>query len=108
LNEDILAAYKVYSKLITVSSERIALSHSLAGGPLLEMANQFEPAPSKLVMHAPLSSLREVSIDMKTFPRSLSFLFPDVWNNMENASKTKIPLYLIHSRDDKTLPFIYS
>jgi esterase/lipase len=108
LNQDILAAYKKYIQLTSESFERIALSHSLGSGPLLEMANKLIPAPSKLLVHAPFSSIREGAIASGDLPSSLSFLFPDVWNNMENASKTSLPLFLVHSRADNKLPFTNS
>lgn len=31
--------------------------------------------------------------------------YPDVWNGYKNVSKTKTPLYIIHSKSDNIIPF---
>jgi alpha-beta hydrolase superfamily lysophospholipase len=100
LNEDVVEAYAKYVMLTPKSPQRIILTHSLGAGPLLQVANKLKPSPSKLILNAPFSSVKDLAIDLGQLPKSLKWLAPDIWNNMKNAKKSNLPIYLIHSKAD--------
>ncbi len=104
LNEDAIEAYKKFATLTFNAKERIALSHSLGGSVLLETANKFKPLPNKVVTHAAFTTLREICVEKKVFADSVKTNYPDVWNGYKNVKKLKLPLYIIHSIADKTIP----
>lgn len=104
LNKDVLAAYEEYIKLTPNAKERIAVSNSLGGAPLLEMVNKFEPAPSKLVIYGAFSSVRDILVDMDMFSSGTVWIFPDVWNSKKKLRKVDIPTFLVHSKIDSTIP----
>lgn len=108
INEDLKVAYQEFINITPLVEERIALSHSLGGAPLLQMANELKPAPSKLLVHGAFSSTRDLLIDMGMASRSFIWLWPDIWNSKENVENIDIPLYFVHSKNDQTISYTHS
>lgn len=104
LNQDAVEAYKRFANLTNNAKERIAFAHSLGCSILLETANKYSPRPSKIVTHGGFSTLIEVGMANKMITDSSKKYFPDVWNGYKNVKKLKVPLYIIHSASDKTIP----
>jgi hypothetical protein len=104
LNQDAVEAYKTFSTLTKGAKERIAFAHSLGCSMLLEEANKFSPLPDKIVTHAGFSTFREIGVEKKILNDSSKVYYPDVWNGYKNVRKLKMPLYIIHSAADKTIP----
>ena len=82
LNQDAVEAYKRFANL----------------------TNKYSPRPSKIVTHGGFSTLIEVGMANKMITDSSKKYFPDVWNGYKNIKKLKVPLYIIHSASDKTIP----
>ncbi len=108
LNKDVLAAYNKFVELTPDTENRIAVSHSLGGGPLNKMAKKLDPPPSQIFVHAAFSSIRDVLVDMGMFSKGTVWLFPDIWNSKKSIRKLDIPIYLLHSKADSTISFINS
>jgi len=106
LNKDVHAAYQKFIELTPNTKERIAVSNSLGGAPLIKMINKFEPAPSKLIIYATFSSVRDILVDMDMFSSGTVWIFPDVWNSKKSLKKIDIPTYLFHSKIDSTIPVV--
>ncbi len=104
LNQDAIEAYKRFANLTNNAKERIAFAHSLGCSILLETANKYSPKPVKIVNHAGFSTLIEIRMARKMITDSSKKYFPDVWNGYKNIKKIKVPLYIIHSAADKTIP----
>jgi len=104
LNKDVYAAYQRFIELTPTTKERIAVSNSLGGGPLIKMVNKFEPAPSKLVIYGAFSSVRDILVDRDIFSPGTVWIFPDVWNSKKSLKKIDIPTFLFHSKIDSTIP----
>jgi len=103
LNKDVYAAYQKFIELTPNINERIAVSNSLGGGPLIKMINKFEPVPSKLIIYATFSSVRDILVDMDMFSSGTVWIFPDVWNSKKSLKKIDISTYLFHSKIDSTV-----
>ncbi|MBN3521076.1 alpha/beta hydrolase [Algoriphagus lutimaris] len=108
LFEDALAAYQQFILLTPNANKRFALSHSLGGTPLLGIANQLDPAPEKLIVHAAFSSIVELLIDLKIATSNSDFLWPNLWNNTEFVEDIELPILFVHSKKDHSVPFKHS
>jgi pimeloyl-ACP methyl ester carboxylesterase len=104
VNEDAVEAYKRFATLTVNAKQRIAFAHSLGCSMLLENVNKFIPMPDKVVTHAGFSTLREIGVEKKLLTDSSKIFYPDAWNGYRNIKKIKQPLYIIHSKKDKTIP----
>lgn len=104
LNEDVLYAYKQFSLLTAESAQRIIFSHSLGGAMLLDMAHAFKPMPDKIVLHGAFSSGREIIVEKKIVQAGEEKSYPDFWNGLKRVKRLKLPVYVVHSPNDKTIP----
>ena len=103
LNADAVAAYEAFLKLFPPPARHCLLSHSMGGGPLLYAATHAAVRPDSVVMASPFSSLRAMAV-LGGLPKPLSFLLPDVWDNVQMAGSLKAPLLWFHSQTDQTIP----
>ncbi len=106
LNADALAAYGAFLKLFPPTERRCLLSHSMGGGPLLYAATHASVGPDCVVMGSPFSSLRAMAV-LGGLPKLLSFILPDVWDNVQMTSRLKAPLLWFHSQTDRTIPISF-
>jgi len=104
MNEDSVAAVDAFLKAFPAAGRHCLLSHSLGGGPLLYAATHSNAKLDCVVVASPSSSLRDVAIRGGA-PEQVILKLPDVWNNVEAARSLSIPLFWVHSRADKTIPF---
>lgn len=105
LNKDVLAAFNKFVELTPDAEKRIAVSHSLGGGPLNNMAKKLDPPPSQIFVNAAFSSVRDVLVEKEVFSKGTVWLFPDIWNSKKTINKIDIPYYLLHSKSDSTISF---
>jgi alpha-beta hydrolase superfamily lysophospholipase len=106
LDADALAAYGAFLKLFPPTERHCLLSHSMGGGPLLYAATHASVRPDCVVMGSPFSSLRAMAV-LGGLPKPLSFILPDVWDNVEMAGDLKAPLLWVHSQTDQTIPISF-
>lgn len=103
LDADAVAADRFFLKAFPATERRCLLSHSMGGGPMLYAATNSGVAPDCVVIASPFASLRAMAV-LSGFPRWLSFLMPDKWDNVVMAARLRAPMLWIHSEADKTIP----
>jgi predicted alpha/beta hydrolase family esterase len=108
LDQDALAAYKKFASLTTESAERIAFAHSLGCAILLNVANDLQPLPDKILIHGAFSTGRAILVEKGMFTEYTKWLVPDVWNGLKQVAELEIPVYILHSPNDKTIPIAMS
>jgi alpha-beta hydrolase superfamily lysophospholipase len=108
LDEDASAAYKKFAALTTESAQRIAFAHSLGCGILLNVANELQPLPDKIVIHGAFSTGRDILVEKGMFTEYTKWLVPDIWNGLKQVGELKMPVYVLHSPNDKTIPIAMS
>jgi len=108
LYEDALAAYNQFISVTPNSEKRIALSHSMGSAPLHGITNKMEPAPSKLIIHAPFSSIQQVLVEKEITSTTFQWLWPNIWNNIDYARDIRIPILYVHSKNDQTISYSHS
>jgi len=108
LSEDVLAAYEQFVSLTRNSKRRIALTHSLGGGVLLDVAAELRPLPDKLIIHGPAASIRSVLLDGGLASESLVWLWPDVYNSAARVKELKMPILYVHSKNNQTSSYRHS
>jgi alpha-beta hydrolase superfamily lysophospholipase len=104
LREDAQAAFQVFLSKIDPSFETFALGYSLGTGVLLEAVRNFPYPLDGLILVSAFSSFRDVSVQVKALPPWLTFVIPDVYNNVQAVQQVKTPLLMIHSQDDQLFP----
>jgi alpha-beta hydrolase superfamily lysophospholipase len=103
LNQDAVAAYSWFASRFANDTRRCVLGHSMGNGPMLESLPSFHPMPACVVVANAFSSLRDLGVHRGT-PRILTYMMPDVWNNVENISHDHAPLLLVGSDADSVNP----
>ncbi|HKH99917.1 MAG TPA: alpha/beta fold hydrolase [Candidatus Sulfotelmatobacter sp.] len=102
VNEDGIPAYAAFAAQFP--GERLCvLGHSLGNGPMLEALPRLSPTPSCVVVANAFSSLRDMGRKRGT---SIFLLYgiPDVWDNVENVRRVKVPLLVAYSDADAVVP----
>lgn len=104
LREDAQAVYPVFLSKINSYSQIYALGYSLGSGVLLEAIPNFLSPLDGYILVGAFSSFRDVAVKVKVLPPWLTFLIPDIYNNVQAVGKVKIPLLMVHSQDDQLFP----
>ena len=88
------------------NSRRCVMSFSMGAGPMLEAINRFSPAPDCVIVTSAFSSLRDWTVSFAHAPRWSTYLFADLWNNVENVKNVRSPILVMHSRADHVNAFL--
>jgi alpha-beta hydrolase superfamily lysophospholipase len=104
LQEDADSAYAEFSRRIDSRARPFVLGYSLGTGVMLEAVDRWTPAPAGAVFAASYSSAREGAVAFGLVPRWLTFLLPDLWNNVRDVRKLKQPLLVLQSDADQLFP----
>jgi uncharacterized protein len=103
LNEDCVAAYSFFASRFPRGTRLCILGHSMGNGPMLAAAAQYDPAPARIVVANPFTSLRDEGAQRGTW-RIVLWLIPDVWNNVKNVAHVPSPVAVVHSDTDTVIP----
>ena len=57
-----------------------------------------------VILIAAYTSARDAAVQTGTLPRWLTFIVPDMYNNVRMIQRVHNPLLIIHSRDDQVFP----
>ena len=102
LDEDAIPAYATF--VSQFPGERLCvLGHSMGNAPLLESLPRFLPPPSCVVVANAFSSLRDAGRRLGT-SGLLLYAIPDVWDDIENAKRVRVPLLVVYSDADTVNP----
>jgi len=104
LNEDARAAYRVFVSQFPKARSRALIGFSMGNAPLLDALPELNPPPSRVVLAAAFSSVRDLAHYSFGVPAVLCALLPDVWNDVEAARKIRVPALVLHSQDDRSDP----
>src|SRR5256885_215417 len=103
LNEDAVAAYSFFVSHFPHATQLCILGHSMGNGPMLAAIAHYNPAPTRVVIANPFTSLRDEGAQRGTW-RIVLWLIPDVWNNVENVAHVRSPVAVVHSDTDTVIP----
>ena len=104
VQEDADSAYAEFTRRIDARARPFVLGYSLGTGVMLEAIDRWSPAPAGAVFAASYSSAREGAVAFGLVPRWLTFLLPDLWNNVRDVRKLKQPLLVVQSDADQLFP----
>jgi len=105
LREDALAAYLQFREAASDASRHYVMGYSLGSGVLLDVVASLQPQPDGVVVGAGFSSARAAAVATGLVSRWIAWALPDPWNNIARVRKVKLPVMLVHSRLDATIPF---
>jgi alpha-beta hydrolase superfamily lysophospholipase len=103
VNADCVAAYSFFASRFPHGTRVCILGHSMGNGPMLAAAAQMDPAPGRVVVANPFTSLRDEGAQRGTW-RIVLWLIPDVWNNVKNVAHVRSPIAVVHSDTDTVIP----
>ena len=86
-------------------SEIIVWGYSIGSYPAIRLCSEFKC--KHLILHAPFKSIPDV-VEKHQFIHKLSLIFSEKYDNSELIKEIKCPVDILHSRDDKTVPFVNS
>ncbi|AVA34794.1 MULTISPECIES: alpha/beta hydrolase [Cupriavidus] len=105
LHQDALAAYAQFRAVTPEASRHYVMAHSLGSGVLLDVVGDLAPAPDGMVIGAGFRSARAAAVVTGRVPRWLAWMLPDPWNNIRQIRNLTLPILLLHSKRDETIPF---
>jgi hypothetical protein len=104
LRQDVQAAYQAFQSKTGYGCRKYLLGFSLGTGFLLEGVPKFTDSFDGVILIAAYTSARDAAVQTGTVPRWLTFVVPDIYNNVRMIQRVHKPLLLIHSRDDQVFP----
>lgn len=104
LRQDVRAAFGDFLALAGGGGRRFAMGLSLGTGFLLDVAPDFQKRLDGVILVGSYSSARDAAVQTRALPRALTWLLPDVYDNVEAVERIHVPLLLIHSDADETFP----
>jgi len=105
LHQDALAAYTQFRAATPNAARHYVMAYSLGSGVLLDVVNDLLPVPDGMVIGAGFRSARSAAVLTGKVPRWMAWMLPDPWNNIRRIRKLTLPILLLHSRQDETIPF---
>ena len=104
LNEDARSAYQAFLAQLPDAQSRAVMGFSLGNAPLLDALPGMNPPPSRVVLAAAFSSVRDLVHYTFRVPTPVCVLIPDRWNNVRAAREVRVPALVLHSQDDTADP----
>ena len=102
INQDAIAAYRVFVASFS-RSRRCVLGHSMGNAPMLHALSAFAPAPDCVVVANAFSSVEDFA-RFSGAPWFYALLLHGVWDNVEAIKTPPLPLMVVHSDADETIP----
>jgi len=103
LNADVVAAYGVFVQKFPKPWRRCVLGHSMGNALVLHGFPSFAPPPDCVVTANAFSSVEDF-VRSSGAPSVVALLLRGVWDNTEAIQHVSVPLLVIHSDADKTIP----
>ena len=102
LNADAVAAYAVFVQKFP-EGRRCVLGHSMGNAPMLHAFPTLAPQPDCVVMANAFSSVEDFA-RASGAPSLYAKFLSGVWDNTEAIQHVSVPLLVVHSDADKTIP----
>jgi uncharacterized protein len=103
LNADVVAAYAVFVQKFPRPWRRCVLGHSMGNALVLHGFPSFAPAPDCVVTANAFSSVEDFARSSGA-PSYFALLLHGVWDNTAAIEQVNVPLMVIHSDADETIP----
>jgi alpha-beta hydrolase superfamily lysophospholipase len=103
LNADVVAAYGVFVQKFPKPWRRCVLGHSMGNALMLHGFPSFTPAPDCVVVANAFSSVEDFA-RAGGAPSLFALLLRGVWDNTEAIKRVNVPLLVVHSDADQTIP----
>lgn len=103
LAEDAVSAYAFAQATFPPPTRLYLLGHSLGDAVMLQAEPGFQPQPVGIIVANGFSSLRDFYAARGTSGVFLSAM-PDWWDNKQAIARVHVPVLVIHSDADKTIP----
>lgn len=102
--DDVLAAWREARRQFGPGRRYVAVGYSLGSGIWMEALPTLLPAPEGVALVAAYSSARVGAATFLDLPRWTSLALPDLWNNERLVREARVPILVLHSRDDELFP----
>lgn len=106
--EDGVSALREFERRVGPGKRHVAVGLSLGSGILMEAVSRVPRALDGVALLEPFSSGREAAVQERLLPAWAAPLMPDVFDNVKNAGRLKVPLVVVHSRGDKRFPVSFA
>lgn len=103
LNADAVAAYRVFVQKFPRPWRRCVLAHSMGNALMLHGFPAFAPAPDCVVVANAFSSVEDFA-RAGGAPSLFALLLKGVWDNKQAIKAVNVPLLVVHSDADQTIP----
>jgi fermentation-respiration switch protein FrsA (DUF1100 family) len=104
LNEDARAAYRVFLSQFPEAQSLALMGFSMGNAPMLDALPNLSPPPSRIVIAAAFSSIRDLVHYTFGVLTIFCALLPDRWNNVRAAGDIRVPVLVLHDQDDRSDP----
>jgi alpha-beta hydrolase superfamily lysophospholipase len=104
LREDADSAYAEFVRRIGGRARPYVLGYSLGTGVVFDAIPRWRLPPAGVVFAASYSSAREGAVAFGLVPGWLTFLLPDLWNNVRDVRNLRQPLLVVQSDADRLFP----
>ena len=104
LRQDADAAYAEFVRRVGPKARPFVLGYSLGTGVVFDAVGRWQPPAAGVVFVASYSSARAGAVAFGLVPRWLTFLLPDLWNNVRDARNLRQPLLVLQSDADQLFP----
>jgi len=106
--EDGVSALREFERRAPRGVRRTGAGLSLGCGVLLESAVRHPGALDGVALMEPFSTGREAAVHMGILPRWAAPLMPDAFDNVRLARALRVPLLVVHSRNDERFPVAFA
>ena len=104
LRQDALAAFAAFADSARPAGRRVLLGTSLGAAVLLDAIVDLQTGADGVVLVGAFTSARDLAVRAGRVPRLMSFLVPNLYDNVEAVSRVTKPLLIVHSTQDQVFP----
>ncbi len=104
LRRDARAAFAVFTDSARGASRRILLGTSLGAAVLLDVITDLERGSDGVVLVGPFTSARDLAVRRRGVPHWLTWLMPDLYDNVAAVRPLTKPLLIVASVQDSVFP----
>jgi fermentation-respiration switch protein FrsA (DUF1100 family) len=104
LRQDALAAFHAFGDSARTAGRRVLLGTSLGAAVLLDVIADLQTGVDGVVIVGAFTSARDVAVRARRAPWALSFLVPNLYDNVAAVRRLTKPLLIVHSARDEVFP----
>ena len=104
LRQDAAAAFGAFADSARQAGHRVLLGTSLGAAVLLDVIADLQTGVDGVVLVGAFTSARDLAVRAGRAPRALSFLVPNLYDNVAAVRRLTQPLLIVHSARDEVFP----